>query len=51
MISSSYKLQEEKVEADVIHHPKRSRLQGLLGSVFYLRRITRSASQDSFSTP
>lgn len=33
MISSSYRLQGEKVEADVIPHPKRSRLLGLLGRV------------------
>lgn len=30
MISSSYKLQEEKGEADMIHHPTWSSLLGLL---------------------
>lgn len=51
MISSSYKLQEEKGEADMIHHPAWSSLLGLLVCFFYLRRITRSASHDIFSTP
>lgn len=50
MISSSYKLQEEKEEAGVTLHPTWSSLLAGLGG-FYLRRITRSASHDSFSTP